>query len=71
MMERLIAKDLSVTCSDGSCHKNVTLKVCNGKRIYTNPHGRKLCVEKINGGTFLVSAQLATMIHCSCPMEVD
>jgi hypothetical protein len=71
MMEQIIAKDLSVTCHDGSCYENVTLKVCDGKRIYANPDGRKLCVEKINGGTFLISAQLATMIHCSCPMEVD
>ena len=71
MMERIIAKDLSVTCHDGSSHENVTLKVCDGKRIYATPDGRKLCVEKINGGTFLISAQLATMIHCSCPMEVD
>jgi hypothetical protein len=71
MSEHLIAKDLSVTCSDGSCHENVTLNVCNGKRIYTDPDGRKLCVEKINGGTFLISAQLATIIHCGCPMEVD
>jgi hypothetical protein len=71
MMEELIATGLTVTCSDGSCHENVTLKVCNGKRIYTDPDGCKLCVEKINGGTFLISAQLATMIHCSCPMEVD
>jgi hypothetical protein len=71
MMEQIIAKDLIVTCHDGSCYENVTLKVCDGKRIYATPDGRKLCVEKINGGTFLVSAQLATMIHCSCPMEVD
>jgi hypothetical protein len=71
MSEHLIAKDLSVTCSDGSCHENVTLSVYNGKRVYMDPDGRKLCVEKINGGTFLVSAQLATMIHCRCPMEVD
>jgi hypothetical protein len=71
MSKHLIAKDLSVTCSDGSCHENVTLSVCNGKRIYTNLDGHKLCVEKINGGTFLVSAQLATMIQCNCPMEVD
>jgi hypothetical protein len=71
MMEQIIAKDLNVTCHDGSCHENVTLKVCNGNRIYTDPDGCKLCVEKINGGTFLISAQLATMIHCSCPMEVD
>ena len=71
MMERLIAKDLSVTCHDGSCYENVTLKVCNGKRIYSNADGRKLCVEKINSGMFLVSPQIATMIHFSCPMEVD
>ena len=71
MIEHLIAKDLSVTCSDGSCHEDVTLKVCNGKRIYTDPDGCKLCVEKINGGMFLVSPQLATMIQCRCPMEVD
>jgi hypothetical protein len=71
MTEHLIAKDLNVTCHDGSCHENVTLKVCNGKRIYTDPNGCKLCVEKINGGTFLISVQLATMIQCSCPMEVD
>ena len=71
MTKHLIAKDLSVTCSDGSCHDDVTLNVCNGKRVYTNPDGCKLCVEKINGGTFLISAQLATMIQCSCPMEVD
>ena len=71
MMEQIIAKDLNVTCHDGSCHENVTLKVCNGKRIYTDLDGCKLCVEKINGGTFLISVQLATMIHCSCPMEVD
>ena len=71
MMEQIIAKDLSVICHDGSCHENVMLKVCDGKRIYTDPDGHKLCVEKINGGTFLISAQLATMIHCNCPMEVD
>jgi hypothetical protein len=71
MSEHLIAKDLNVTCSDGSCHENVTLKVCNGKRVYTDSNGCKLCVEKINGGTFLVSPQLATMIQCNCPMEVD
>jgi hypothetical protein len=71
MSERLIAKDLSVTCHDGSRHENVTLKVCNGKRIYSDADGRKLCVEKINSGMFLVSAQLATVIHCNYPMEVD
>jgi hypothetical protein len=71
MMEQIIARDLSVTCHGGSCHENVTLKVCDGKRIYAAPDGRKLCVEKINGGTFLVSVRIATMILCSCPMEVD
>ena len=71
MSKYLIAKDLSVTCHDGSCHENVTLKVCNGKRIYSDTDGRKLCVEKINSGMFLVPAQLATVIHCNCPMEVD
>ena len=71
MMEQIIAKNLSVTCHDGSCHESVTLKVCDGKRIYAATDGRKLCVEKINSGTFLISAELATMIHCSCPMEVD
>jgi hypothetical protein len=49
---------LTVTCHDGSCHENVTLKVCNGKRIYTDPDGCKLCVEKINGGTFLIQRSL-------------
>lgn len=71
MIEQILAKDLCVTCQDGSSHENVTLKIRNGKRIYTNTYGRKLCVEKINGGTFLVSAQIATLIHCNCPMEVD
>ena len=71
MTNRVIAKNLTVTCSDGSCHENVTLTVCHNKRIYTAPNGCKLCVKKINGGTFLVSASLATMIFCSCPMEVD
>jgi hypothetical protein len=71
MTNRVIAKNLTVTCSDGSCHENVTLTVCHNKRIYTAPDGCKLCVKKINGGTFLVSASLATMIFCGCPLEVD
>lgn len=71
MSNYLIAKDLNVTCHDGSCHGDVVLNVCDGKRIYTDPDGCKLCVDKINSGTFLVSAELATMIHASCPMEVD
>ena len=71
MIKYLVARDLNVTCHDGSCHENVTLNVCNVKRIFITPDGCKLCVEKINGGMFLVSARLATMIQCSCPMEVD
>lgn len=70
-MERIIAKDLNVTCHDSSCHQNVTLTVRNGKRIFTNPDGCKLRVKKINSGKFLVSVQVATMIQCSCPMEAD
>jgi hypothetical protein len=55
MMEQIIAKDLSVTCHDGSSHENVTLKVCDGKRIYTDPDGRKLCVElPIKAGIFTI-----------------
>ena len=71
MMEQVIAKNLTVTCSDGSCHENVTLTVCNNKRVYTAPDGCKLCVENIDSGTFLVSTQLVTRIFCNCPVEVD
>lgn len=71
MMEQLLARDLSVTCHDGTCHEDVELWLNNNKRIYKSSDGCKLCVEKINGGTFLISAQLATAIHCNCPMEVD
>lgn len=71
MMEQVIAKNLTVTCSDGSCHENVTLTICDNKRIYTAPDGCKLCVEKINGGTFLVSPSIVSRIFCNCPMEVD
>jgi hypothetical protein len=71
MMEQIIAKDLSVTCHDGSFHKNVTLKVCDGKRIYTDPDGRKLCVELVTAGTFNVSLTFYATVVRNCPMEVD
>lgn len=70
-MEHIIARNLNVTCHDGSVHDNVTLKVCNGKRIYTNVTDQKLSVDKINSGLFLVPPDIATMIHCNYPMEVD
>ena len=71
MMEQVIAKNLTVTCSDGSCHENVTLTVCDNKRVYTAPDGCNLCVKNIDSGTFLVSTQLVTRIFCNCPVEVD
>jgi hypothetical protein len=52
MMEQVIAKNLTVTCSDGSCHENVTLTVCDNKRVYTAPDGCKLCVENITAERF-------------------
>jgi hypothetical protein len=70
-MERMIAKDLSVTCSDGSTHDGVTLWLRDGKRAYVTQNGVKLCVETINGGVFLVGPADATIITCNCPMEVD
>ena len=71
MMEQIIAKDLNVTCHDGSCHENVTLKVCNGKRIYTDPDGCKLCVELVTAGKFNVPLMVYATAICKCPMEVD
>ena len=71
MMERVIAKNLTVTCSDGSCHENVTLTVCDNKRVYTAPDGCKLCVELITAGTFNVPLTAYTAIVRGCPMEVD
>ena len=37
--------------------------------IAMNLTGEKLCVDKIDGGVFLVSAIEATMVTCYCPME--
>jgi len=70
-MERMIAKGLSVTCSDGSRYQNVTLWLRDGKRIYLSEKQEKLCVEKISAGVFLIGPADATMIHCTCPMEVN
>jgi hypothetical protein len=71
MTERLIAKDLTVTCKDGSTHSDVLLFVRDGKRVYQTPDGQTLCVDKAESGMYFVSPMIATMIHCSCPMEVD
>jgi hypothetical protein len=69
MTEQLIAKDLTVTCSDGSCHCDVVLLLRNGKRVYRAHDGQRLCVEKLDGGVFLVSPMAAAMIMKNCPME--
>lgn len=71
MTEHVVAVGLAVTCEDGTMHSDVTLTVRDGKRVYEAPDGRKLCVCKTNGGAFLVSPMVATMIICNCPMEVD
>jgi hypothetical protein len=71
MTEHLIAKDLTVICPDGSEHPGVILIVRDGKRFYQTPDGMHLCAERIEGGLFLVSAEVATAIMCRCPMEVD
>lgn len=69
MKDRLIAMNLTVTCRDGSTHSDVTLTLRAGKRVYELSSGQKLCVEKIDGGVFLISPMEATMITCNCPME--
>lgn len=71
MTEHLIAKDLTVICPDGSEHPGVTLIIRDGKRFYRTPDGMHLCAERIEGGLFLVSAEVATAIMSCCPMEVD
>ena len=71
MTEHLIAKDLTVTCKDGSCHCDVELLVRDGKRVYQAPNGKKLCVEKIDGGIFLVPPMVATLVMCNCPLEEE
>lgn len=69
MKDQLIAINLTVTCKDGSTHSDVTLTLRDGKRVYELPTGKKLCVEKIDGGVFLISPVEATMVTCYCPME--
>jgi hypothetical protein len=71
MMEQVIAQNLTVTCSDGSCHENVTLTICDNKRIYTTPDGCKLCVKLITAGTINVPLTAYAAIIQGCPMEVD
>lgn len=69
MTDRLIAKDLIVTCKDGSIYSDVTLTIRDGKRVYELSSGQKLCVEKIDGGIFLISPIEAMMITFHYPME--
>lgn len=71
MMEGVIAKGLTVTCSDGSIHEGVELLLNDGKRIYRAPDGRKLCVELVTSGTFNVPLIVYATTIRNCPMEVD
>ena len=69
MKDQLIAINLTVTCRDGSTHSDVTLTLRDGKRVYELPSGERLCVERIDGGVFLISPVEATIVTCYCPME--
>jgi len=71
MTERLIAKGLKVTCKDGSTHSDVVFLVRDGKRVYQTSDGKRLCVDKVDGGMFVVPLMVATMIMCNCPMEEE
>jgi hypothetical protein len=71
MTEHLVAKDLTVTCEDGSCQCDVVLLVRDGKRVYKAADGKSLCVKRMESGVFLVSPAIATVIICNCPMEEE
>lgn len=71
MMERLIGKNLTVTCNDGSNHEGVELWLKDGKRIYKALNGTKLCVELTKAGTFYVSPIVYARAVCRCPIEVN
>jgi hypothetical protein len=63
--------NLSVLCTDGSTHDNVTLRIQNNCKVFKTADGTRLDVVRIEKGLIAASPQEYALIcrHCNHKQE--